>query len=312
MARSGWRAPESHVSVVDVNRLVTLAVLLGCSAQVHADGAFCEVTPCVPGPVIRRVLTKDERVGALTCKKGQELGVDSKRRVVFCTTAKPADVAGLAIAAASYTLFHPNGRIYQTHLRATVERTLADQSKVTCGADLIALTDDGKLSYCKLAKPRTSTPRARVGEGISFHPSGRIAGATLDEPYTAAGLALPAGASAVWDGNGVLVGGYVRDPIQAGTLSIRSDFALHPNGKLRIVELAVAAKVQGNDFPEDAKLAFHVDGTLERAEYVSAHGFMIHGEQWRDTVHATYDAAGKLATSTTDHWQEESSNAHHK
>jgi|GEM_PF-2717235 len=43
-------------------------------------------------------------------------------------------------------------------LRRVTKFTLADESRVTCGADLIALTDDGKLSYCKLAKPRTRTP----------------------------------------------------------------------------------------------------------------------------------------------------------
>jgi hypothetical protein len=239
----------------------------------------------------------------VVCKHGQELGVDPKQRVVFCTTAKAADVDGLPVAAGAYTLFHPNGRLYQTHLRANVELTLADQSKVTCGADLIALTDDGKLRYCTLAKPRANAPRPRVGEGISFHPDGRIASLTLDEPYTSAGLALPAGASAVWDANGALLGGYASDPIQAGKLSIRYDFALHPNGKLREVELAAPAKIQGHDFPERAKLAFRDDGSLERAQYIVDRGSMPHGEPWHDTLHASYDRTGKQTGSFTDHWQ---------
>ena len=118
-------------------KLPALAVLLALCGPAAAEqpGAFCELTPCVPGPVTRRTLTKDETVRGLVCKKGTELGVDSKQRVVFCTTAKPADVNGLPVAAGAYTLFHPNGRIYQTHLRAAIDLALADKTTVSCGAD---------------------------------------------------------------------------------------------------------------------------------------------------------------------------------
>jgi hypothetical protein len=200
-------------------------------------------------------------------------------------------------------LFHPNGRIYQTHVRATFEATLADTTKVTCGADLVALHEDGTLRYCKLAGKRTGTPRPRVGEGISFHRDGRVASMTLDEAYTTAGLALPPGAFAAWDAKGALTGGSVTAPITAGALSIRSDFALHPNGKLRVVELAAPAKLQGHDFPADAELAFRGDGTLEAAKYVEKRGFLPHGEQWTDTRHLTFDATGKVTSSQVDHWQ---------
>jgi len=289
-----------------------LGLVLGLTAQAHGDGgAFCELTPCVPGPVTRRVLTRPVQVGGISCKQGQELGTDAKQRVVFCTTAKAADVDGLPIAAAAYTLFHPNGRVYETHLRAKVELTLADHSKVTCGADLIALTEEGKLRYCQLAGPRATAPRPRVGEGISFHPDGRIAGLTLDEPHGVAGLVLPAGASAVWDAKGALVGGHAPDPIQAGKLSIQYDFVLHPQGRLKAIELAAAAKIQGNDFPARAKLEFRDDGSLERAEYVVKHGFMPHGEMWTDTLHATYDVTGKRTGSTTEHWLAPSSPHRH-
>jgi hypothetical protein len=45
------------------------------------------------------------------------------------------------------------------------------------------------------------------------------------------------------------------------------------------------------------------DGTLQRADYVSKRGFMIHGEPWSDTVHLTFDCHEKLVESHTEHFQ---------
>ena len=90
----------------------------------------------------------------------------------------------------------------------------------------MALTDTGRLRYCTLVKPRAGSPRARVGEGIGFHPDGRIASLTLDEPLKAAGLALPVGASVAWDPKGALLGGYSKDPIQAGAAGSITTFML--------------------------------------------------------------------------------------
>jgi hypothetical protein len=282
-------------------RWLVLAWLVPSTAI--ADGAFCELTPCVPGPVIRTTLAADQVIGTLTCKKGQEIGHDTRKRVVFCTTAKPAVVDGIPIAANAYTLFHPNGRIYQTHAGRTFERTLADGSKVTCGADLFALEPDGLLTYCRLGGPRSGTPPARIGAGIAFHRSGRIAGMTLDAPYTAAGLALGDGASVRWDDKGALIGGYSSTPIAAGALIIKYEFALHPSGTLKAVTLGKAAKVAGHEFPEFAKLSFRADGTLEAAEYVAKRGFMIHGEPWTDTRHMQFDRTGKITADRTEHYQ---------
>lgn len=283
-------------------RLAVLFVLVSAS-PVAADGAFCELTPCVPGSVTSRKLTADEKAGGLTCKKGHELGVDSQKRIVFCTTAKPATVDGIPVAADAYTLFHPSGKLYQTHTRATFERTLADGTKVTCGADLIALNDDGTLRYCKLGAKRTGSPRPRIGEGISFHPDGRVSGMTLDEPFTAGTLVLPAGTSAAWDAKGNLIGGYLNAETTAGPLKINYDFRVHPNGKLAMATLTAPAKLVGQDFPAFAKLGFRDDGSLEAAEFVSKRGFMIHGEQWTDTTTMTFDPKGKVLTSHTEHYQ---------
>jgi len=45
------------------------------------------------------------------------------------------------------------------------------------------------------------------------------------------------------------------------------------------------------------------DGTLQRADYVSKRGFMIHGEPWSDTVHLTFDCHEKVVESHTEHFQ---------
>jgi hypothetical protein len=281
-----------------------LIVIAALVMPAHAErGAFCELTPCLPGPVLRRVLTKDEVHNKVTCKKGAELGVDKQGRLVFCTTAKPADLDGIAVARDAYTLFHPNGRIYQTHVRAKFEALLADKSKVSCGAELISLFDDGTLGYCELAGPRAGSPRARVAKGIAFHRSGKVAGMTLDETFRAGILVLAPGTSVQWDEKGTVIAGRTSVPLKAGALSIQGAFTLHPNGKLHEVALADKATIQSHHFPDRARLWFRADGTLERAEYLERRGTMPHGEAWTDTRHLTFDGGGKITNSYLDHWQ---------
>lgn len=279
-------------------------VVTATPAAADRNNAFCELTPCVPSPVARRTLIKDEPgPSGVTCKKGTDLGTNTSKQIVMCTTAKQVTVDGVPVAANAYSLFHPNGRIYQTHASAKFERTIADGTKVTCGADLVAFEPDGKLRYCKLAAPRAGSPKAKVGEGISFHPSGRVATLTLDEAYTTAGLALPAGTFVAWNDKGAVTGGTLGGELVAGALTIRYEFALHPNGKLKAVMLAKDATVAGHKFPAFGKLAFRDDGTLEAAEYVADRGFMVHGEMWTDTNYETFDRAGKKTSTRTEHYQ---------
>jgi hypothetical protein len=283
-----------------VKHLAIVALLAGTAS---ADGAFCEVTPCLEGPVTRRMLAKDELIGRLWCAKGSEAGVDPKGRLQFCTTARALDVDGLRVAKGAYTLVHPNGHIYQTTLRDARDFTLADKSTVRCGAELIAMSDDGHVTYCKLAAARPGTPRARVGEGISLFPDGRVQGVTLDESYTVGVLTLPPGASVVWDAAGHAIGGFLKDAMAVGALSIFFDYTLYPSGKLHDIELAAKTTIAGHEFPEFAKLELRETGTLAAARYISDRGFMIHGEEWTDTTVATYDAAGHVVTTSTSHYQ---------
>lgn len=282
-------------------KALSLAILLGIVAPAHAapSDAYCHTCP----PASRRMLSKDERTGKITCKKGTELAVDAKQRLVFCTTAKAIDVDGVAVAAGAYTLFHPNGRVYQTAVRAPFEAVLADQTTVMCAANHVVLDEHGRLLYCRLGARRAGTPQARVGEGISFHADGRVAGMTLDEPFTAAGIHLPPGASVSWNDRGVVIGGGSGSPIAASGLSIINEFRLHPNGRLQSCMLATPGTLQGHAFPAAAKLSLRADGSLERAEYIQDGGFMIHGEHWTDTLHLTFDATGKITSSHVTRWQ---------
>ncbi len=292
-----------------VRALAVLVVLIAIAspdgAAADRDDAFCEVTPCLKGPIKRRTLTRDRKLGRLWCKGKHDAGVDGAGRLAFCTTARAQVIDGLALAADAYTLVHPNGRVYQSHLRAPQTFTLADGSTVRCDRDLIALTPDGAVTYCELKDARAVGPGvvARAGTGIAFHPGGRVASATLDGPATLAGLTLPAGARVAWDDAGAVVGGWLAEPLTVGGLAIRGDFALHPGGGPRVVELAADATVAGHALPAGATLELRADGSLAAARYVEDEGFMSHGEPWTDTAHVTYDASGRETSHTTEHWQ---------
>ena len=69
--------------------LLTANAVADDKVIVDDKGAFCELTPCVPGNISRRKLTKDEPGGPVTCKKGHDLGFNTQtRKLVMCTTAK--------------------------------------------------------------------------------------------------------------------------------------------------------------------------------------------------------------------------------
>jgi len=283
---------------------VGLFIVLGLATPSYADpvvAPLCELAPCVPSPVTIRTLTSGEQVGKITCKGGEKLGVDSARRTVFCTTAVAVDIDGFVVAADAYTVFHPNGRIYQTHVREPFAASLADRTLVVCGAGLVVLYDDGRLRYCTLAGTRAGTPRPRLGHGIEFRSDGRVAMLTLDEPHREAGLALPAGASVQWDERGALVGGSSPTRTLAGALVIAGEFTLYGGARLHTVELAAAANIQGHELPARARLTFHSDGTLETASYTDREG-SADGEAWTDRRTLTYDRRGTITSSDVERY----------
>jgi hypothetical protein len=269
--------------------------------------AFCEVTPCLPGLAHRRVLSRDERLGKVLCKRKEEVGVTADGAPMYCTTAGAQTVDNVPLAAGAYTLLYPTGRVYQSKLGRKAVLPTGAGKPVTCAPDTIALTDAGVVTYCTLAAPLLdSKVDAKVDAGVAFHPDGHLARATLKQPLQLGALALPAGTAVMWDPAGVALGGTLTAPLVVGALTIRGDFTLHPGGALRTCELAAKATIQGHEFPEwQSSLELAPDGKLVRARWTANRGFMPHGEMWTDTRTATFDPAGKIVTSSDQHWQAE-------
>jgi hypothetical protein len=281
-----------------------LAVLAG-AASAHADAlpdarVFCEVTPCLQGTAHRRVLAKDETVGGARCKHGTEVGTDDAGHVMNCTLAGAQTLDALPAAADAYTLFHPNGRVYQTHLATPHEFAMPDGSTTSCDAEVVAVYDDGSLYWCELHAARGV---ARVHAAIMFYPGGKPMGLTLDAAGTLGALQVPAGTAVQWDASGTALGGELPSPITARGLSIRGEFTLLPSGQVGSVVLAAETTLAHTKFPAGAELQLRDDGSLERAKWISARGFMIHGEEWEDTTTASYDATGHTTSSYTTHYQ---------
>jgi hypothetical protein len=290
--------------------LVFLAALAVGAGPPGAEDAW-------PPPVTRRQVVHDERIGRVLCKAGNEAGVDGEGRLVFCTIARAVEMDGVPVAAAAYTLFHRNGRLYQTELAAPRALARGDGTKVACAAELVVLYDDGRLWSCRLAgrldaraaesvRARDgAAPRVRARQTVSFHRDGRLEGATIDAPLLVGKLVLPAGTSVHWDAAGAVVGGSLAAPCDLAGLRAGGEFELDGHGALRAAVLAAPGRVQGHDLPAGAQLRFRGDGTLESASYIAKRGFMIHGEEWTDTAHVTYDPSGKITGEDVEHWQSE-------
>ena len=130
----------------------------------------------------------------MTCKQGENIGLDSQQRVQYCTTAREVDVAGLPVAAKSYTLFHPSGKIYQTHAPKKFERVLkivrrSRAASMSCQSPTTARCSTARSARRTRCRPgvggaKAGGVKASVGDGIAFHPGGDFAGLTVDEPYT--------------------------------------------------------------------------------------------------------------------------------
>jgi len=303
---------RGKLTIVPFRRLLAAACVvyaaLAGTRRARAEqtaGASCQTLPCFDGPFDRRKLKQDEIIGRVVCKAGTDVGFDPQRRLAFCTTGWAMVLDGVPVAADAYTLFHPNGRVYQTTLAKPREFTLANGRTISCAAGHVVLSDDGRLEACALAAQLKGDVRARVKANVAFHPDGRLAGATLDRPLTAGGTTFAPETHIRWDTAGVVVGGMLPEAATVGGLRIVMEFRLYSDGKLREAELAEPARVQGHDFPRDAHLQFRADGSLERARYLEKKGFMIHGEEWRHTATVTYDRSGVETSHDVEHWQSE-------
>ncbi|MDC0741369.1 hypothetical protein [Polyangium mundeleinium] len=246
----------------------------------------------------------DTRFGAVVCKAKQGVWRDPTGQVRACTVARPVTVSGIDIGADAYTLFHANGHPWQTHVAHPITWKTAAGVVVPCAADLVVFSKTGALEHCKLHRPMVLDGVAcRAGESVAFHPGGRLWAATIDAPVLALGITFPEGKRLSWHEDGSFAGAYVTEPWEIQGFVVRSDVKVHPNGKLAEIVLAQPRDLAGQSFPAGAKLRFRADGTLQRADYVSKRGFMIHGEPWSDTVHLTFDCHEKVVESHTEHFQ---------
>ncbi|WP_281334085.1 hypothetical protein [Polyangium sp. 6x1] len=248
----------------------------------------------------------DTPFGAVVCKAKQGVWRDPTGQVRACTVARAVTVSGVDIGAGAYTLFHANGHPFQTHVAHPITWKTAAGVSVPCAGDFVVFSEAGALEHCKLQRPMVLDGiSCRAGEDVAFHAGGRLWAATIDAPVTALGITFPAGRRLSWHEDGSFEGVYVTEPLAIQGFVARSEVKVHPNGKLAEIDLAEPADLAGQSFPAGAKLRFRADGTLQRADYVSKRGFMIHGEPWSDTVHLTFDCHEKVVGSRTEHFQAE-------
>src|SRR6185436_907234 len=101
--------------------VVTVAGPRGAMAAASPDDEWREewrASEAERGPIAKRRLEHDERVGRVPCKAKFDVGVDAKGRLVFCTTAAAVTLDGMPVAAETYSSFYPSGRVYQAQLAA--------------------------------------------------------------------------------------------------------------------------------------------------------------------------------------------------
>ena len=254
------------------------------------------------GPIAKRRLEHDERVGRVPCKAKFDVGVDAKGRLVFCTTAAAVTLDGMPVAAETYSSFYPSGRVYQAQLAAAAhEFTLADGRKISCARSYIGLHPDGRLLHCDLAAPITMAPGVRISGGVVFWNDGHVRRGAIDQPLRAGPGTLPAGSVLRWDRSGAVVGGTVKLPaVDLAGVRTTGEFELHANGRLKQAKLAAPARIAGNDLPAWAEVWWRADGTLERARYLKSSGFVQH-QEWTDTAQIDYDRSGKVTSSRVEH-----------
>jgi hypothetical protein len=294
--------------------LFAYPVVLLAAGMCHAQAASSASTPAAAGDwtvvatypngqLARGTLRKNLTLGPVVCAKGQDFGRRENGKLSFCTVAVAKEIGGVPIAKDAYTLFHPDESVWQTTVDKALHLTLPNGNKIECAADLVSMRLSGVLEYCKLAAPYSAAPTpCAANSGISLYESGAVAGCTAAGPYVVAGVTFAKGTSLTWYEDGLLSGGHITGTKLAGIVA-DGDFKLHRNGRPWELRLAQDTLVGGRSFPASAHLWFRMNGSLEKAEYVEARGFMVHGEPWTDTRTKQFDANGLETSSTLSRFQ---------
>lgn len=269
--------------------------------------------PCVDPPEEKRpprenhahsVPAKAVTFGRVTCKAGQGVWVDSEKQVRACTVGPAVTLEGVPIAAGAYTLFHANGRPWQTTLQRAAGFRKGDGGEIPCAAEHLVLSEAGVLEGCTLGKGITLGEVAcKAGESVAFHPGGQLWAAVLDRQYSALGATFPAGTRVSFHASGKIAGVYLPEPMTIGGYPVRYQVDVYESGRLARFDLAEALEISGHAFPERAEIRLREDGSLYRAEYVAKSGVMVHGEPWTDTRHLRFDCGGGIVSDHVTHWQ---------
>jgi hypothetical protein len=246
----------------------------------------------------------DTRVGTATCMKGREVWRDGDGNVRACTIAKPVRKHGLDLAGENYTLFHADGRPYQTHLAREHMLRGGDGTEYRCTIGLVVLDPKGVLEHCTLAATtKVGAITCRHDRDIALHPEGELASCEVDERVEALGAVFAAGTWLGFHRDGALARAALNDPMYVAGWLVDQDLEADDAGRLTHFTLAEKRTVGGIALPERARVWLHADGSPWHVEYIADEGFMIHGEPWSDTRDVTFDCAGRIVADTTEHYQ---------
>jgi hypothetical protein len=254
----------------------------------------------VEPPTTRAILRADTTIDGVPCKGNWQYGRFSDGSLSFCNTTRRIQRDGLTIALDAYTSFHPNGRIHQTELAEPKTFALSSKTTVSCSADRVSLRSDGTLESCVIASPLVFGDVTCRGGGIAFHEGGRLAACTLDAAHSVDDLTFPPGTGLAFTPTGTLKRASFTEPRAVRGIVVRRDVEFHPNGAVSQLVLGAASTIQGNALPTGAKLTLRSDGTLAAASFLEKTDFMPHGEPRHVTRHLSFDARGRMTSSTTD------------
>jgi hypothetical protein len=279
------------------------------AAPATAAAGPCVNPPAKPKPPREEGHThslpaKPVTIGRVTCKAGQGVWVDAEKRLRACTVDRPVTIEGVTIAADAYTLFHANGRPWQTTIPAAASFKNGGGKDIPCAAEHLVLSEQGVLEHCKLGKAVTlGNIPCKAGESIAFRPGGELWAAVVEKPYSVLGVMFPAGTRLSFHPSGAVAGVYTTETTMLAGYPARYQIDIYESGRLEKFDLGEPLEISGHAFPEFATIWLRENGSLYRAEYVSERGFMIHGEPWEDTRHMEFDCGGRIVGDTVTHYQ---------
>lgn len=260
-------------------------------------------------------LKQPEQFGSLVCRSKRSMSLYPNGVLLHCTMdAKQAQwVNNIPLKPDAYTLFHPNGRVWQTSILPHTFR-LRNKRQIACGSGSATFFADGTLASCTLDKSLKMDGVVCQKGHTTFHYQGRLSSAKLQQPKMYGSLKYPKGTWLAWNKDGKLLRGTLSYPhnMTIQGVSVHFDFRLHSNGKLAYANLHKPLKRGKRTYPSFSKLWFFPNGTIQKAVYNERTGHLPHGELWRDIRTLVFNKQGKLISSTKKHEQDVSENGYRR